>query len=180
MQLARRGDPRAHEVLFRTYAAAVYDLALRLLQQPAAADEILQDTFVEVLSRITAFRGDAPIGAWIREIAVNKCLMQFRSGWQRYRRTLDEDAEWLREPMFTESLAERIDLGRALALLAPMSRVVVWLHDVEGYTHHEIARRTGKSISFSKSQLARAHRRLQAVLGGTTGDTTCTQVSNRC
>ena len=51
-----------------------------------------------------------------------------------------------------------------MARLEPISRAVVWLHDVEGYTHAEIGRLLGKSSSFSKSQLARTHRRLQALL----------------
>ena len=55
----------------------------------------------------------------------------------------------------------RIDLERSLARLSDTSRVVVILHDVEGYTHREIAELLGRSVSFSKSQLARAHQRLR-------------------
>ena len=57
---------------------------------------------------------------------------------------------------------ESIDLERALATLAPTARAVVWMYEVEGYTHQEIARAFGRSVSFSKSQLARAHLRLRA------------------
>src|SRR6266581_2006353 len=58
----------------------------------------------------------------------------------------------------------RIDLERAFEQLSEMSRAVVWLHDVEGYTHEEIAESMGKTVSFSKSQLARAHARLRLML----------------
>ena len=58
----------------------------------------------------------------------------------------------------------QIDLERALERLSETGRAVVWLHDVEGYTHEEIAEQVGKTVSFSKSQLARAHVRLRRML----------------
>jgi RNA polymerase sigma-70 factor (ECF subfamily) len=57
---------------------------------------------------------------------------------------------------------------RALMTLPAISRVVVWLHDVEGYTHAEIGLALGRTPSFSKSQLSRAHARLRALLGDAT------------
>jgi RNA polymerase sigma-70 factor (ECF subfamily) len=74
---------------------------------------------------------------------------------------------------------EHVDLEKALASLSPVSRAVVWLHDVEGYTHNEIGRLMGKSGSFSKSQLARAHLRLQVLLESSKGYAQpCMQLSN--
>jgi RNA polymerase sigma-70 factor (ECF subfamily) len=64
-----------------------------------------------------------------------------------------------------EDTALRMDLEAALERLSETSRAVVWLHDVEGYTHEEIAGMMGKTPSFSKSQLARAHHRLRRWLG---------------
>jgi RNA polymerase sigma-70 factor (ECF subfamily) len=61
-------------------------------------------------------------------------------------------------------VATGIDLERALEQLSATSRAVVWLHDVEGFTHEEIAERMGRTVSFSKSQLARAHTRLRRLL----------------
>ena len=57
-----------------------------------------------------------------------------------------------------------MDLDAALGDLPPVSRAVVWLHDVEGYTHKEIAGLMGKTESFSKSQLSRAYQRLRPLL----------------
>ena len=57
--------------------------------------------------------------------------------------------------------SDLIDLDRALARLSPVARAVVWLYDVEGWTHEEIARAFGRTVSFSKSQLARGHARLR-------------------
>jgi RNA polymerase sigma-70 factor (ECF subfamily) len=68
-----------------------------------------------------------------------------------------------------DSVGLRLDLEAALASLPAESRVVVWLHDVEGYTHREIAMVMQKTESYSKSQLSRAHRRLRGLLEGDAG-----------
>jgi len=176
---ARLGDPAANEVLYRTYSTAVYNLALRLTRQRTMAEEILQETFIEVLTKIGTFRGEALLGTWIREIAVNKCLMHLRSGWHRKSRPLEETGSDQGDNIDMAIKPEHLDLERALAGLAPVSRAVVWLHDVEGYTHHEIGKLMGKSDSFSKSQLARAHQRLQVLLEDTNeSEQPCMQLSN--
>ena len=176
---ARLGDPAANEVLYRTYSTAVYNLALRLTRQRTIAEEILQETFIEVLTKIGTFRGEAPLGTWIREIAVNKCLMHLLSGWYLKSRPLADIAPDHGDYVVTATKPEHMDLERALANLTPISRTVVWLHDVEGYTHHEIGKLMGKSDSFSKSQLARAHQRLQVLLEDTNeSEQPCMQLSN--
>src|SRR5262249_37783778 len=119
-----------------------------------------------VFQSLGTFRGEAPLGAWVRQIAVSKCLMYLRSPWHRARLHLSWDgdperAEEQRLPVTPGPRAETIDVERALASLAPTARAVVWLFEVEGYSHEEIARSFGRSISFSKSQLARAHSKLR-------------------
>jgi RNA polymerase sigma-70 factor (ECF subfamily) len=84
----------------------------------------------------------------------------------------------------------RVDLERALSTLQPLTRSVVWLHDVEGYTHREIAQLLGGTVSFSKSQLARAHLQLRELLDAPLADSDdaashpgnlpCTPVSTNC
>ena len=176
---ARLGDPAANEVLYRTYATAIYNLALRLTQQRTMAEEILQETFIEVLTKIGTYRGEALLGTWIREIAVNKCLMYLRSGWYRKSRPLENTTADRGNDIVKAANPEHLDLERALDSLTPVSRTVVWLHDVEGYTHAEIGRLMNKSSSFSKSQLARAHRRLQDLLGNSNEcEQPCMQLSN--
>jgi RNA polymerase sigma-70 factor (ECF subfamily) len=91
--------------------------------------------------------------------------MAFRSPWHRARVALEswtEDSHALGESAGRTS--DLIDLDRALAKLSPVTRAVVWLYDVEGWSHEEIARAFGRSVSFSKSQLARGHARLRTEL----------------
>jgi RNA polymerase sigma-70 factor (ECF subfamily) len=169
---ARRGDAGAHESLYRALAPAVYTLALRLVRVPAVAEDMLQETFIEVMRSLPRYRGDASLATWVRRIAVSKCLMHLRSAWHRRAGELgDGDGD---EPVdggapVADSVGLRLDLEAALASLPAESRVVVWLHDVEGYTHREIALAMQKTESYSKSQLSRAHRRLRGLLEGDTG-----------
>ena len=86
----------------------------------------------------------------------------------RLRRNKYRDTDELQDdtsPPRREDAALRMDLEAALERLSETSRAVVWLHDVEGYTHEEIAAMMERTVSFSKSQLARAHARLRRWLG---------------
>jgi RNA polymerase sigma-70 factor (ECF subfamily) len=176
---AREGEPKALEILYQTFGAPVLTLASRILQRRDLADEVLQDTFIEVIRHIATYRGEAPIGAWIRSIAVNKCLMHLRSAWHRHSRALDDAPEPEEACRAMSTLVGR-DLAVALGELKPLSRYVVWLHDVEGYTHEEIAALMGRTKSFSKSQLARAHERLRGLLEPEVVIEPCMQASKSC
>jgi RNA polymerase sigma factor (sigma-70 family) len=159
---ARRGDRDAHAELYTLFAGPVFTLARRMLVSKALAEDVLQETFVEVICKIDGFRGEAEVGTWIKRIAINKCLMHVRSSWVSRRVSSDE------EPAGEQrgSALEQVALERALDQVPDVARAVVWLHDVEGYTHAEIGRLMGRTASFSKSQLARAHERLRALLEG--------------
>jgi RNA polymerase sigma factor (sigma-70 family) len=166
---AARGDAKAHEIIYRAYSSPVYSVCLRFTRVPAQAEDLLQETFIEVMRSIGNFRGEAPLGMWIRQVAVSKALMFLRSAWHKRGQSLDDD--W--EEMISGSHISRgnpaqpeqaIDLDSALGTLPAVSRTVVWLHDVEGYTHKEIGSLLGKSESFSKSQLSRAYQRLRPIL----------------
>jgi len=166
---AARGDVRAHEILYRAFASPVYSLCLRFTRVPAHAEDLVQETFIEVMRSIKQFRGEAAIGTWIRRIAVTKALMFLRSAWTARSQSLAEDWDDMTPGDAASHGISRhpddaLDLDAALANLPEVSRVVVWLHDVEGFTHKEIAAAMGKTESFSKSQLSRAYQRLRPML----------------
>ena len=166
---AARGDVRAHEILYRAFATPVYSLCLRFTRVPAHAEDLVQETFIEVLRSIKQFRGEAAIGSWIRRIAVTKALMFLRSAWTSRSQSLADGWDDMTPGDAASHGISRhpddaMDLDAALANLPEVSRVVVWLHDVEGFTHKEIAAAMGKTESFSKSQLSRAYQRLRPML----------------
>jgi RNA polymerase sigma-70 factor (ECF subfamily) len=185
LRAAQAGESRARAELYGAFSRPIYALIRRLVPRQAVADDLFQDTFVEVLQSLHAFRGEAPLGAWIRRVAVSKCLMHLRSPWHRSLLWLDQLAG--EEANLGEALPVggtmtdaglQIDLECALAHLPGQSRAVVWLYDVEGYTHEEIAALFGKSVSFSKSQLMRAHLKLRELLETNRENTACMPVSS--
>ena len=165
IQRAKTGDLSALEGVYRAYQGMVYTTARRICRTAEDAEDVLQETFVEVCRSIGGFRGGEPgsLTAWIKRVAASKALMRVR--YEKYRQT-DELHEGTggfggRD----QDAALQFDLETALSRLSDTARAVVWLHDVEGYTHEEIAELMGKTVSFSKSQLSRAHARLRAWLG---------------
>ena len=155
------GDPEAQEALYRAFEAPVYSLARRICRTTEDAEDVLQETFLEVYRSIKRFRGEGSLWGWVRTIAASKALMRLRRNKYRDADELQDDAF----PIRREDTALRMDLEAALERLSETSRAVVWLHDVEGYTHDEIAGMMDRTVSFSKSQLARAHARLRRWLG---------------
>ncbi len=161
---ARSGDLDALEALYRAFETPVYNLALRVLRSPEDAEDVLQETFLEVVRSIGQYRGEGHLWGWIRQIAASKALMRIRRNQVRETEALHEESAAASGGSETGAVPARIDLERAFERLSATSRAVVWLHDVEGYTHEEIAELMGKTVSFSKSQLARAHARLRRML----------------
>jgi RNA polymerase sigma-70 factor (ECF subfamily) len=159
---ARAGDLAALEQLYRAYEVPVYNLARRVCRTIEDAEDVLQETFFEVCRSIHQYRGEGSLWGWIRSIASSKALMRLRRN--KYRETDELDEELHHPPSRGES-GLRMDLEAALERLPDLTRAVVWMHDVEGFTHEEIADLMGKTPSFSKSQLARAHVRLRRWLG---------------
>ena len=163
------GDVRAHEIIYRAFAAPVYSICLRFTKAPANAEDLVQEVFIEVMRSIGQFRGEAALGSWIRRIAVTKSLMFLRSAWTKRGQSLGDDFEDLTEGQpshhgVSNHPDDALDLDAALANLPDVGRAVVWLHDVEGFTHKEIAEFMGKTESFSKSQLSRAYQKLRPLL----------------
>lgn len=176
IELAKNGDLDALAALYRSFATPVYNLARRLCRSRDEAEDVLQETFLEVVRSLRMFRGEGVFGAWLRRVTVTKALTRMRV----IRRLRAEVASPTGMPDGRvdhligvvdgdEGGWRRVDLERALATLPDASRMVVWLHDVEGMTHAEIAGIFGRSVSFSKSQLSRAHARLRRLLGSPGG-----------
>ncbi|MGD8808006.1 MAG: sigma-70 family RNA polymerase sigma factor [Gammaproteobacteria bacterium] len=161
---ARCGDCTAREALYRRFAGDTYTLVRRILGSESLAEDVLQETFIDVFMRLEDLRNDEAFGAWLRRIAVNRALSHLRSAWMSRR------VEWTHEefqelPAAAEVQSDTARLEAALDALPDTARAVVWLYDVEGYTHREIAKLMGRSVSFSKSRLARAHAHLRELLG---------------
>src|ERR1700756_5518668 len=77
---AKTGDLEALEALYRAFETPVYGLALRMLRQPEDAEDVLQETFLEVVKSIKQYRGEGHLWGWVRQIAGSKTVMRIRRG----------------------------------------------------------------------------------------------------
>ena len=166
---ARRGDVDAFELVYRAYAGRVYALCLRLTADPVVARELTQDTFVRAWEALPRFRADASLATWLHRIAVNAMLERRRGERRRSARvTLADDEEegdaLVSGVVPASDVATAIDLERAIGTLPPGVRRAFVLHDVEGYTHEEIATMTGLAAGTLRAQLHRARQLLKRAL----------------
>jgi RNA polymerase sigma-70 factor (ECF subfamily) len=160
---AREGDGRAVRELYARYSARVYAVVRRLAGDDALAEDYAQEAWVRAIRALPSFRGDSAFSTWLHRIAVNSALHGQR--W-RTRRTSNE----IPLPVAAEASRPadrpvlRIELERALRRLPPGMRQVLVLHDVEGYTHDEIAEVMGITSGTSKSQLFKARAKMREML----------------
>ena len=168
VERARRGDVDAFEQLYRLHAGRVYALCLRLAADPVVARELTQDTFVKAWEALPRFRADASLTTWLHRIAVNALLERRRGEKRRSARVSladDEDeGDSIAGVVAAPDVATAIDLERAVGALPPGVRRAFVLHDVEGYTHEEIAAMTGLAAGTLRAQLHRARQLLMRAL----------------
>jgi RNA polymerase sigma factor (sigma-70 family) len=154
---------QAFRALYRRHSPRLFRMALRLLGNEQDAEDTLQETWQRAVPKLGSFEWRSALGTWLASIAVNVAreALERRGRWVMT--DLDADTIRLEGP----DGAAGVDLERAIATLPPGSRAVFVLHDVEGFTHDEIAEQLGVNAGTSKSQLFRARRALKRLLGKT-------------
>ncbi len=159
------GDERAFGTLYDRHTPALYRLALRLTggHEPES-QEIVHDAWVRAVERWTTFAWRSALRTWLSAIVINRWKEMARAESRDVGPTVDELALGGDDAALRGTF-DRIDLERAIAALSPGYRQVFVLHDVEGYTHDEIAELLDVEPGTSKSQLSRARRALRAALG---------------
>ncbi len=166
LRRAQRGDRAAFAAIYDRFGPACYNLALRILGEPAAAQDIVHEVFVRLLTGLRGYRGEAPFGALLKRVVSNATIDALRAR-QRILDVLDDTLERIGE---TPEVAQQgVDAWSLLMRMPPRARAVVILHEMEGYTHKELAELFGQSESYSKSILSRALSSLQRQLRGEVG-----------
>jgi len=159
---ARRGDLDACESIFRKFNQPAYSVAYRVCQCRELAQEITQEAFITVFRKLGQFRGDSPFWGWLRRVVVNHAISSLRKAPKADPVEL-QDFHGKAESA-SDQVGLAMDLESALSVLGSEDRTIVWLHDVEGYNHREIADLFGKTESFSKTRLSRARSQLRDLL----------------
>ena len=158
------GDELAQRALWMRHAPHIDAVVRRMVGDPDLAQDVAQDVWIQIFRALPTYRGDAQFGTWAHRIAVNRTLNAMRRVKRLARtETAIEDDDHAVDPDGERAiLAATIE--EAAARLAPGARTVFLLHDVEGYTHEEIARELGITPGGSKSQLFKARAKLRRLL----------------
>jgi len=177
VEALKRGDPEACACMIKQYAPRVYAIAIRMLNDPDDAEEVLQETFISACKNIQKFEERSALGTWLHRIATNAALMHLRK--RKHREvSLDEPIEiqdgddiyrevqdWTFAPDDHAMNSEVRDvLEKAIAQLPETLRTVFVLREIEGYSTEETANILGISVSAAKVRLHRARLRLRQLL----------------
>lgn len=161
---AKDGDDQAFEALFHAYERRVYLLCFRMTGDVSEAEDLTQETFLQLFRRISTFRNESTFATWLHRVTVNVVLMHLRRK-RLHLVPFEQPDPSQEEPAWREfgaedrrlvGLLDRILIRRAIGQLPEGRRAILVLHDVEGYLHTEIAQLQDCSVGNSKSQLFRA------------------------
>jgi RNA polymerase sigma-70 factor, ECF subfamily len=160
---AARGDPTAFERVYRRNVDRVHVLARRMLG-PDEAEDATQEIFFRAWTKLGSYRGEAAFSTWLHRLALNVLIRRASSVRSVARATVSvADDTIVAEAMSPDM---RLDVDTALATLPPDLRAAVILHDIEGYSHKEIGKLLGISLSAARMRLYRARLELRAFAGG--------------
>ena len=153
----------AFEQLYRWHVGRIYALSLRMACDPVAADELTQEVFVRAWEKLGSYRADAAFSTWLHPLAVHVLLGDRRSTGRRLARVEPvAETDVIGGP--APSAVDALDLDRALATLPDRARQVFVLHEVEGWSHGEVAAAMGTTVGTAKGQLHRARALLRRFL----------------
>ena len=150
-------EERAFRDLYRRYTPRLFRVAVRLTNdRSGVAEDLVHETWVRAAAGLAGFGWRASLGTWLTGILINRAREQYRE-WAGGARLPADARPGAAEP----PLDVRLDLAQAIAALPAGYREAIVLHDIEGYTHEDIAMITGRDVGTSKSQLSRARRVLR-------------------
>ena len=161
------GDAAAERQLYEEHVDRVFRLAYRMTGNATQAEDLTQDTFIRAFDRLADFRGDSPFAGWLHRVATSVIL----TGLRKRKRVQDvestrDDLEWAAGAGPTEDPDLRRNIDRAIDGLDDNHRLVFVMHDMEGYTHQEIATAVDAPVGTIKARLSRARQKLRDALNG--------------
>ena len=165
----RKGDVRAQYTVYEKYVDAMYHTTIRIVNNPIDAQDAVQECFIKVYNKISTFRGDSTLGAWIKRIAINTAYNVLRQRQRNMEYSTDDMSgiEMAESEVEAPSQFSPEELHEAVKTLPDGCRTVLSLYALEGYSHKEIAEIMTISESTSKTQYRRAKRLLQNRLKST-------------
>lgn len=169
-----QGESLAERALYDAHVERIYRLMHRMAGEPDLAADFTQETFIRAFERLEQYRGESSLATWLHTIAVSVALNGMRKV-KRFRSAaepimaVEADHRLAVQPTgFTADL--KVRLHAAIDALSEKLRPVFVMHDVEGYTHEEIAGTLGIPVGTSKARLFDARAKLRVALSAFAGD----------
>ncbi|MBU0763911.1 MAG: sigma-70 family RNA polymerase sigma factor [Bacteroidetes bacterium] len=162
----KKNERKAQKMLYDRYASCLLAMAMRYVYDKAEAEDILQESFLKIFTKIRQFEGKGSFEGWMKRIVVNTAIGNYRKNIKHYHH---QDIEEVRETDFTEFIIYDTEftgeeLFGIIRELPEGYRMVFNLYTIEGYKHKEIADMLGIDIATSKSQFSRARKLIQKKL----------------
>jgi RNA polymerase sigma-70 factor, ECF subfamily len=164
IQRAMAGDERALRQLWSQHAPHIDAVVRRLVGDADEAADIAQEVWIQIFRALPSYRGDSQFGTWAHRIAVNRTLNALRRTRRLAKLETDIDEETASVDHAGDHALLAATIENAASRLSPGARTVFLMHDVEGYTHEEIAQELGITPGGSKSQLFKARVKLRRLL----------------
>jgi RNA polymerase sigma-70 factor (ECF subfamily) len=159
----RKNNRDAQFKVYKLYYKAMYNTALRILNDTAEAEDVMQEAFLDAFNKISSFRGESSFGAWLKRIVINRSLDVLKQ--QKDFMSLDEAGEEIADNFenenYLEILSYKVDLiRRAIHMLPDNYRIILSLYLLEGYDHEEISQILEVSNNVSRTRFSRAKAKL--------------------
>jgi RNA polymerase sigma factor (sigma-70 family) len=156
----RRGNRKAQFELYQLFYKQMYNASLRIVNDTQEAEDIMQESFLTAFEKLDTYRGEVPIGAWIRRIVVNRSLDALRKRKVDFE-TPDEIKDVPEETVEFEAELSVEQVKECMMELPDNARTILSLYLLEGYDHEEISQIMNITNSTARSQYARARKKLQ-------------------
>ena len=180
LELVRRAkgdDLRAYDELIRRYQERIYATVYHMTSNHEDANDLVQETFIKAYRALKSFKGDSSFYTWVYRIAVNKTINFLKQRKNRVQLSLnDMDFNAEHDPDLVSLISEKTPrrdlnlaelqdkLNVAMQRLSEQHRMVVTLHDIQGFSHEEIGKIIGCNVGTVRSRLFYARQQLQAYL----------------
>ena len=151
------GKPNAQEKLFKLYSGKLFAIALRYMGSREEAEDVLQESFIKIFKSLNQWKGDGPLGGWMRRVVVNTSLTQLKSRIKKQNEISIDTAYTVHDNQ--ESQLEKLQADDLLKIISEMPagyRTVFNLFAIEGFGHKEISDQLGINESTSKTQYLKA------------------------
>ncbi|MHB1179959.1 MAG: RNA polymerase sigma factor [Daejeonella sp.] len=163
----RNGSRKAHNDLYKLYSRAMFNIAMRILNNQDDAADVLQEAFIDAFGRIADFRQETTFGLWMKQIVINKSISQMRKHKMELISIEDTDIESIPETELPDNEEMELQVRQVRAAIQQLPdgyRVVLTLYLLEGYDHEEISHILRISENTSRTQFMRARRKLADML----------------